>query len=82
MLFACRVTPPGLQALAAADFDTAVQACLEELCTGPLPARASQQASLSSSMGGFGLRSAARHNAAAYTASVVAVRAQCCALDA
>ena len=82
MLFACRVTPPGLQALAAADFDTAVQACLEELCAGPLPARASQQASLGSSMGGLGLRSAARHNAAAYTASVVAARAQCCALDA
>ncbi|CAJ1362943.1 unnamed protein product, partial [Effrenium voratum] len=58
------------------------EACLEELCTGPLPARASQQASLGSSMGGLGLRSAARHNAAAYTASVVAARTQCCALDA
>ena len=81
MVFALRVTPPQLLAGAACDFDSAVRACLEHFCTGPLPSEAWLQASLSTANGGLGLRHAARHAAAAYTASLSAVLQRCLALD-
>ena len=66
---------------APAAYDAEVRACLEQLCTGPLTAEAWQQASLSTSMGGLGLRHAQKHAAAAYLASLTAVQQLCRSLD-
>ena len=81
VVFAARVTPPALIAGALEAFDKAVVGCLEELCTGGLSDAARTQASLSTSVGGLGLRNARRHSPAAYVASVVATRATCSSLD-
>ena len=81
MVFALRVTPPTLLGQAPANFDNEVRGCPEQLCTGPLPDQAWQQASLCTSAGGLGLRSAVAHAAAAYVASLAAVQDMCGELD-
>ena len=76
-----RATPPDSLSSALTEFDSEVRSCLEQLCTGPLPAEAWKQASLSTSSGGLGLRHAEGHAAAAYVASVSATRGLCQELD-
>ena len=63
-----RTTPPAACALALQRFDEGVKACLEHVGGLPLTDRAWQQATLSIRNGGLGLRQAALHSPAAYTA--------------
>ena len=54
--YSATVTPPALHTPTLSAFDAEVRACLEALCTGPLPGQAWAQASLATSAGGLGLR--------------------------
>eukprot|EP00438_Fugacium_kawagutii_P034791 Skav236255 [mRNA] locus=scaffold829:452914:455068:+ [translate_table: standard] len=76
-----QVTPPALHTAALSAFDDDVRACLESLCTGPLPGQAWAQASLSTSMGGLGLRHACRHATAGFVASTISTEELCKELD-
>jgi hypothetical protein len=80
--YAAWVTPTSAIADALLAFDGEVLKCLEAACTGPLDTHAWQQAGLSTSAGGLGLRHAAAHGVAAYAASIAATTDLCMALDA
>ena len=82
VVYSSRVVPPPLHAGALNAFDDEVRGCLEHLCTGPLPAEAWLQATLSTSQGGLGLRLAHRHSPAAYLSSAAATQELCQQLDA
>jgi len=79
--YSARVTPPALHIAALSAFDAEVRACLETLCTGPLPSQAWAQASLSTNAGGLGLRHASRHAMAGFVASTAATEELCKGLD-
>ena len=81
LVYATRATPSIGLAPALIAFDSAVRACLETACTGPLTAEAWLQATLSTSHGGLGLRAVATHAAAGYAASVFATTSLCQEID-
>ena len=81
LVYSTRVTPPPGLSPALVAFDSAVRACLEAACSGPLTAEAWLQATLSTRVGGLGLRSMATHGVAGYAASLCATGAHCSAID-
>ena len=81
LVHASRVTPPCLHEPALLEFDARVRACLEQVGALTLTPQAWRQACLKVRLGGLGLRSAARHAAAAYISSVSACVAACAQLD-
>ena len=81
LVYATRATPSIGLAPALIAFDSAVRACLETACTGPLTAEAWLQATLSTSHGELGLRAVATHAAAGYAASVFATTSLCQEID-
>ena len=81
LVYATRATPSIGLAPALIAFDSAVWACLETACTGPLTAEAWLQATLSTSHGGLGLRAVATCAAAGYAASVFATTSLCQEID-
>ena len=76
-----RIVPHHAHQAALQQFDTAVQACLESFPCCSFDALEWKLATLTTRLGGLGLRSAALHSSAACYASQAACHEQCQKLD-
>lgn len=81
LVYAARVTPPGLHAAALQEFDAAVRDCFARSSGLAPDGPAWQQACLCTRHGGLGLRSIAAHSAAAFVASASATVELCRRVD-